>query len=68
MGYYTNREGCDFFCKEHLFRLHTFNLFMSGIVAQVRKSMVAFIMTILQHETLVVAFIVNKVHYAFGHI
>lgn len=60
MGYYTNCKGCDFYCKERLFRLHTFNLFMSGIVAQVRKSMVAFIVIILQHGTLVDACIADK--------
>ena len=41
---------------------------MSGIVAQVRKSMMAFIVTILQHGTLVDACIADKVHYPFDHI
>lgn len=41
---------------------------MSGIVAQVRKSMVAFIVIILQHGTLVDACIADKVHYPFDHI
>lgn len=41
---------------------------MSGIVAQVRKSMEAFIVTVLQHGTLVDAFTVDKVHYPLDHI
>lgn len=41
---------------------------MSGVMAHMRERMVAFIVTILQHLTLVDDFTVDKIHYPLYHI